>query len=474
MVRQLVLVVGVAVVAACGVAPEESPGADIGVSRDALQVCAGAATVPGIDVSEWQGAIDWNQVAAAGFRYAITRINDGHHQDPTFQGNWAAIKAVGMVRGAYQFYEPTIDPTTQANWVINAVGMLGPGDLPVTLDVEWTTGTPNAGDIASWVQQVTAGTGKVPMVYTAVGYWNQYFSGQFGDLDLWVANYGVNCPHMPSSWDHWLFWQWGGGPVPGIAGNVDQNVFNGTLDDLHTLAGQNWGSGCTGGLQVACSHYGCGCANGGCSGGFCPGTGCTQAQQDACGHFGCNCVDQQCSGGFCPGSGCTAKETLDCSHFGVGCVDHQCAGGFGPGSGCTARETLDCGNYGCGCVDHQCAGGFCPGTGCTARETLDCDAQNADCAGHVCVPRPTPPPDAGTETPDAGVETPDAGPPPVGDVDAGSTPPSGEADAGAPPSSPPVNPLAPMEPVRGGCTAGLGTPFLPLALLLLRRRQRRQ
>ena len=43
------------------------------------------------------------------------------------------------------------------------------------------------------------------MIYTAVGYWDQYFNGEFGNLDLWVANYGVNCPNMPDSWSAWAF-----------------------------------------------------------------------------------------------------------------------------------------------------------------------------------------------------------------------------------------------------------------------------
>ncbi|MBS2029335.1 MAG: hypothetical protein JST54_15645 [Deltaproteobacteria bacterium] len=370
------------VCSACG-GPEQNPKY-VTAQQQGLQVCAGPSTVPGIDVSEYQGSIDWGAVAGAGFTFAITRINDGYHSDPYFGANWAGIKAAGMVRGAYQFYEPTIDSTTQANWVIGAVGVLGPGDLPVVLDVEWTSGTPNAGAIQDWVNQVAAGTGKIPIIYTAEGYWDSYFSTEFGNLDLWVANYGPSCPYLPSSWGGWLMWQWGGGPVAGIAGDVDQDVFNGTLDDLHTAAGQTANSGCTAGLQVGCSHYGCNCADGTCSGGFCAGTGCSAAQTAGCGAFGCGCVDQQCNGVFCPGTGCTAKETNDCGAYGCGCADHQCNGVFCPGTGCTARETNDCGAYGCGCVDHQCNGVFCQGSGCTARETLDCTNQGCGCVDHQC------------------------------------------------------------------------------------------
>src|SRR5262249_24598199 len=156
----------------------------------------------------------------------------GLYQDPYFAGNWNAIKSVGMIRGSYLFYKPNDDPIAQANLVIANVGMLGPGDLPVTLDMEWTNGTPNAGAVQAGADAGTAGTGKRPMIYTAMGYWNQYFNGEFANIDLWVANWAVNCPNLPDSWNNWVFWQTGGGGVPGIAGDVDQDVFNGSLQDL--------------------------------------------------------------------------------------------------------------------------------------------------------------------------------------------------------------------------------------------------
>ncbi len=358
---------------------------DVARAQEADTVCAAGATAPGIDISEYQGSIDWGAVAGGGYNFAIARINDGNHLDPYFGGNWAGIKNAGMIRGAYQFYEPTMDPAAQANIVINAVGMLGAGDLPVTLDVEWTSGSPNANDVGVWVDMVTQGTGKRPMIYTAVGYWNQYFNGQFSNVDLWVANWGVSCPSLPDSWSSWLFWQTGGGGVPGIAGDVDEDVFNGSLQDLVFLANANTSMNCAASSAGACGHFGCACVDDACNGGFCPGTGCTAQHTNDCGNFGCGCVDGGCSGGFCPGTGCTAKETNDCGSFGCGCVDHQCNGVFCPGTGCTAKETNDCGNYGCGCVDHQCGGGFCPGSGCTAKETNDCAASGQSCASHACV-----------------------------------------------------------------------------------------
>jgi MYXO-CTERM domain-containing protein len=437
-----------------------SPGeTKYGSVDQAVRACTGPATVPGIDVSEYQRTIDWD-AASTVLSFAIARINDGHHMDPQFANNWAQIKAHGLVRGAYQFYEPTVDPGYQADVVVQAVGQLGDGDLPVTLDVEWTTGTPNAAAIQTWVDRVTAGTGKIPMIYTAGGYWNAYFSTEFGNLDLWVANWGVSCPSLPSSWTGFRFWQPGGGPVPGIAGNVDMDVFNGTLDELKAFASYGAGDHCTNGGQADCAHFGCGCVDGACNGGYCAGTGCAADHADACGHFGCGCADGACDGAYCPGTGCTPKETTDCAAYGVGCVDHACAGGFGPGSGCTARETLDCQSFGCGCVDHACGGGACPGTGCTARETLDCQNAGQACALGSCVA--TPPPPAGGD--DGGVPVnPTDGGAPVVPGDAGVAPPNGDAGDAASPHA------------GHGCAAtspsSAALPLIALVLPLLRRRR---
>lgn len=306
--------------------PERTPERFLGTVQGAVKVCAAGPTTYGLDVSKWQGNIDWAKVAASGVHFVITRIAHGTGHDPYFESNWAAIKAHGMVRGAYQFYAPLQDAAAQAQEVINSVGMLQPGDLPVVLDVEWTDGTPNAKEIQKWVDLVTAGTGKRPMIYTALGYWNQYFTTEFKDLDLWVANWEATCPSIPAGWDNWLFWQTsgGGGTVPGIQGGVDENLFNGTLEELKYVAGLPNFTNCSAIHSLNCSKFGCACADNQCSGGFCDGTGCSSKVSADCGFFGCTCVDGACSGGACPGTGCTAKQTVGCSDAGQECKSGAC------------------------------------------------------------------------------------------------------------------------------------------------------
>src|SRR5438067_8787179 len=95
-----------------------------------------SAILQGVDISHFNGNIDWGAVRRSGRAFAVAAVGDGLYQDPTFAGHWSAIKAAGLTRGAYQFFRAAVDPLAQANIVVAAVGKLGPGDLPVTLDVE--------------------------------------------------------------------------------------------------------------------------------------------------------------------------------------------------------------------------------------------------------------------------------------------------------------------------------------------------
>lgn len=215
----------------------------LGQSSDAVTVCAGGTVVQGVDVSVYQSTVNWTSVKAAGIDFAIARISDGSALDTQFATNWSGMKSAGLVRGAYQYFEPGQDPTTQANIVISAVGMLGSGDLPVTADMETTGGQSAATIVANlqtWMAAVKAGTGKQPMIYTASGYWDGSVGGSsaFGADPLWVANWGVSCPGLPTGWSGWDFWQYSDtGTVNGISGNVDLDEFNGTLAQLQSFAG---------------------------------------------------------------------------------------------------------------------------------------------------------------------------------------------------------------------------------------------
>jgi lysozyme len=206
---------------------------------------------PGIDVSHYQSNVDWPTVNGAGYVYAFAKASEGvSTSDAYFTGNWPGIKAAGMLRGAYHYFDPTDDAKAQADFFLsclaNANGgsaVLAPGDLPCALDIEEADGVAPSDIIAGaivWLQQVQTTTGRQPLVYTDPGFWSTI--GNPTDLiayPLWIAHLGVSTPTVPPGWPNWLFWQCDQQPVPGASGTpvVDLDAFNGTLYDLRTVAG---------------------------------------------------------------------------------------------------------------------------------------------------------------------------------------------------------------------------------------------
>jgi lysozyme len=213
-------------------------------AESALKACAGAATVKGVDVSVYQGSVDWSAAYAAGVRFAFARVSDGTgHPDTEFAANWPKMKAAGVVRGVYQFFRPAEDPAAQAALLVQMLGQSGGlevGDLPPVMDMEVTDNTPDAtirAHMQTWFDAVHAATGRVPMIYTAPSMSATIGAG-FGAYPLWVANWQVTCPSIPAGWMSWAFWQSSDtATVNGVSGAVDLDEFDGSLQDLLAFAG---------------------------------------------------------------------------------------------------------------------------------------------------------------------------------------------------------------------------------------------
>lgn len=202
--------------------------------------------VRGIDVSHFQGDIDWTQVAAASIKFAIAKATEGTGvKDAKFAANYAGIKNSGMIRGAYHFFHPSSDAQAQAANFLQRVTQLEPGDLPPALDVEVNDGKSASVIIAGvrqWLQAVETALGRKPMIYTSASFWNANLggTGEFTDHPLWVAHYTFKPqPNIPNGFTTHAIWQFSQkGSVNGVAGNnVDLDRFNGPEDDLRTLAG---------------------------------------------------------------------------------------------------------------------------------------------------------------------------------------------------------------------------------------------
>ncbi|MEZ4449353.1 MAG: GH25 family lysozyme [Nannocystaceae bacterium] len=224
-------------------------------------VCADGPTVPGIDVSAWQGVIDWQAVADSGVRFAVIRISDGtQYLDKYFDANWAEAQAAGLIVSAYQFFRPGQDAIAQAQLFLDTMGPLGPGILVPVLDVEDNDDLPPdavAAQVAAWMYYVEAAIGARPMIYTGKYFWNDKAGGDtsFSEYPLWIAQWGPVCPDLPNAWSDWLFHQTSAtGSIPGISGNVDTDLFNGdeaALQELADPAPPVCGDGkCSGGDEV--------------------------------------------------------------------------------------------------------------------------------------------------------------------------------------------------------------------------------
>ena len=261
------LVLGSVLLAACG-APEAGDSRSIEVGRvaEAAKVCAGANTVEGVDISEFQPNVDWNALKASGRQFVFIRASDGNYHDKKFDEHWTNAKAAGFIRAAYQFFEPTEDPIVQADFILSKIGgKVDPGDLPPMLDFEksGTSAEPSAATtqaaMKAWVDHITAAIGRKPMIYSGYYYWTGASVGNpqgYGDCPFIVAAYPNSfasaqdhsyCPSIPDEWSKWTFWQYSSGAqadaptVPGIGQSCDRDFFNGTLGELMALA--NGGGG---------------------------------------------------------------------------------------------------------------------------------------------------------------------------------------------------------------------------------------
>jgi lysozyme len=208
---------------------------------EAIVVCPAGTTVQGVDVSRWQGSVDWGQVASSGVAFAFARVADGLEADPRFTGNYSGIEAAGMIRGAYQVLRPGEDPIEQADLFLSTIGPTAPGDLPPALHVELTDSQPPSvirQAIEDWVSTIEQATGRAPLIFTNAFFWDGSVAGPASSpYPLWVAHWDVACPNTPASWLGWDFWQYtGSGSVPGIVGPVNRNVFDGPLEELQQLA----------------------------------------------------------------------------------------------------------------------------------------------------------------------------------------------------------------------------------------------
>lgn len=200
--------------------------------------------VHGIDVSRYQGNIDWEELSSRGnimgypVRFAFIKGTEGATKlDPKFELNFYQARQYGFIRGVYHFWSIHSSPRAQAYHFLDKV-YLERGDLPPVLDVEHKPKGQSVQDfqtdVLTWLHIVEDRYGVKPIIYTYYKFKEQYLSSPvFDDYPYWIAHYYVDKMKFKGKW---MFWQHtDAGNMPGISGHVDLNVFNGTRYDLERI-----------------------------------------------------------------------------------------------------------------------------------------------------------------------------------------------------------------------------------------------
>lgn len=214
---------------------------------------AAAAHLPGIDVSNYQGNVNWTSVKGAGISFAIAKATEGTtFTDAYINQNIAGMKKAGIVPGAYHFAHPGTDATTQANHFTSVVkaanGGTFSGLLQLVLDLEVTDGT-SPSHVFAWTQtfvaRVEAVTGRPCIIYTGFYFWRDSVGNPDNNLNcpLWLAAYvpeSETASLTPQAWAGvgWAFWQYtDAGSVSGVSGNVDRDYFrnSGSYPNINNL-----------------------------------------------------------------------------------------------------------------------------------------------------------------------------------------------------------------------------------------------
>jgi lysozyme len=194
--------------------------------------------IHGIDVSKYQGNVDWQAVHAAGIQFAWLKATEGaNHLDPKFLHNWAAAKAAGVPRGAYHFVYWCRPWQEEIAWFERNVPV-DEDALPPVLDVEPTPDSRTCSrvlyrdevlpEMAAMLAELEHHYGKRPVIYTSVDFYQAILQpGEFSEYPIWIRSTKYS-PHVKYGDRKWHFWQYqSDGSVPGIVGKVDRNAFFG-------------------------------------------------------------------------------------------------------------------------------------------------------------------------------------------------------------------------------------------------------
>ena len=193
--------------------------------------------VHGVDVSRYQGSVDWNAARTAGISFAFIKSTEGgDHSDPAFPTYWAQTRAAGIPRGAYHFYYFCRSGAEQAAWFIANVPRER-GALPPVIDLEWNHQSRSCPhrpgpaevhrEVGQMVEILHRHYGQRPILYVTVDFYRDTGIGRL-NAEFWLRSVADH-PRGTYPGQPWTFWQYTGtGTAPGFRGNVDLNAFAGS------------------------------------------------------------------------------------------------------------------------------------------------------------------------------------------------------------------------------------------------------
>lgn len=220
-------------------ADKEEPAPAPGVPTvDTVTGWAGEPPYRYIDVSRYQGAIDWAQVAAAGYKGAMLKTvstnhkfskrADGLYIDPTFETNYRNAKAAGLDVGVYYYTYATSEAMADAELALLRQAVCGKElTLPVAVDVEENKLKPmstlDLTNLTAYALEQVEKMGFYAQLYTYTGYKYELDMARLSSRwDVWLADYTGKTPNVTFNYNSHQHTS--KGSVPGISGNVDLNV----------------------------------------------------------------------------------------------------------------------------------------------------------------------------------------------------------------------------------------------------------
>ncbi|MFE5335016.1 GH25 family lysozyme [Isoptericola sp. NPDC056573] len=208
------------------------------------RLAADRYAVRGVDVSAYQGTIDWPVLAAQDLDFAFVKATEGSaHVDERFAANWEGARSTDLLVGAYHFLSFESPGADQAAHLIDVVPAES-GTLPPVVDVEhygeFAADPPTVDELRGILDPMLDALeehyGVPPILYTTQQIRADYLGDDYDRYPLWIRSV-ASTPDLPRR--DWEFWQYSDrDTLPGYVGeedHIDMNVFDGTIGDLSAL-----------------------------------------------------------------------------------------------------------------------------------------------------------------------------------------------------------------------------------------------